>query len=809
MTNLRYAIRALRNAPGFTAAAVLTLALGIGANTTAFSIVSALMLRPLPVEDPGALVRLHPMTRNMETGEVSPGWAWAYPDFKDYQARREVFAGLAAEEGQGFVVSGTELERASGAAVTGGYFQVLGVRAIRGRTLLPADDAKPAPAAVAVVSEAYWRSRLGSRPDAIGKPITLNGHPFTVVGVVGSASLFRAMGEAEIWIPIHARVAFLNSQSNSLDSRNVSFLQVYGRLQPGVPVERAQAAADLLAKQLAAAYPTSNATRLVRVAPAGNLSGLTLPEEAQSSLSRAAALLMGVVTLVLLVACANVANLLLARAAGRRREIAIRVSLGAGRGHVTRQLLTESVLLAMLGAAGGLLLAYGGLALATHVPEVARLSPALDLRVLAFTAAVALVAGFAFGMAPAGGTMTRDLVSALRDGGNQGATGRGLVQRALVVGQVSVTLVLVVAMGLVLRSLGNLTRVDPGFDAERLVTAPVAFTVGEQSDAPSPAQVQAVLERVRAIPGVDEASFATIAPLSGGSVTYGFQVPGYTPAPGENPSAGVVSVDDNYLRTMGIPLLRGTGFERMAPGDDRQVLVNRALAARYWPGRDAVGQSIRISDEEMRVAGVVGDVRAASMGSAAVPTMYFRAPRMSYSHLTLHVRAAGDPAALVGPLRRVLARVVPGQPAPEVKTMAEYVAESLARARWIATFFTVFGGLALALAAVGLYGVVSYSVTQRRREIGIRAALGAGPRRLVAMVLRQGGGLAAAGSVLGLALAVVTTRAIGSVLYEVEPLDTASFALAVAVLSGAALLASWLPARRAARVDPMIALRSE
>jgi predicted permease len=539
------------------------------------------------------------------------------------------------------------------------------------------------------------------------------------------------------------------------------------------------------------------------------VAGLTLPQEAQSALSRAAALLMGVVALVLLVACANVANLLLARAAGRRREVAIRVSLGAGRGHITRQLLTESVLLALLGAAGGLLLAFGGLALATRIPEVARLSPTLDLRVLAFTAAVALLAGFAFGMAPARGAVARDLVSALRDGGSQGGTGRGLLQRALVVGQVSVTLVLVVAMGLVLRSLGNLTRVDPGFDAERLVTAPVAFTGGEAMHAPAPARVQAVLDRVRAIPGVEAASFGTTAPLSGGSSTYSIVVPGYTPARGESPSAGVVSVDDDYLGAMGIPLLRGSGFQRMAPGETDGVLVNRALAARYWPGRDAVGQRIRVNEDEYRVAGVVGDVRAAAIASQAVPTIYFRAPRMSYSYLTLHVRAAGDPAALVAPLRRVLANALPDQPAPEVKTMSEYVAQSLARARWIAAFFTVFGGLALALAAVGLYGVVSYSVTQRRREIGIRAALGAGPRRLIAMVLRQGGGLAAAGSALGIAVAVVATRAIGSVLYEVEPLDTASFALAVAVLAGAALLASWIPARRAARVDPMVALRSE
>ncbi|HEX8359045.1 MAG TPA: ABC transporter permease [Longimicrobium sp.] len=814
MTNLRYALRSLGNARGFTAAAVLTLALGIGANATAFSVVDALMLRPLPVEDPGALVRLHPMTRNVETGEVSRGYSWAIPDFEDYRARREVFAGLAAQEGRGYRVGAGAIEEVPGAAVSGDYFGVLGVKAIRGRPLLPSDDAAGSPAAVAVVSESYWRSRMGADPRALGKTILLDGHPFRVVGVVGAERVFRALGgenPAEVWIPLRARAAFLDRTANPLDSRSVSFARVFGRLQPGVTVERAQLAADLTARRLAAAYPRTNADRLARVAPAGNMAGLALDEDTRASQARAAYLLMAVVAMVLLIACANVANLLLARATARRREIAIRSALGAGRGHIARQLLTESVVLALMGGAAGLILARLGVSLAARIPDVARVSPTLDARVVAFTLVVSVLAGIAFGLVPVVGAGARDLLTSLRDGGAQGATRGTVLQGALVVGQVSITLVLVVAMGLVLRSLGKLHQVDPGFHAEKLLTAGVNFAEpGSRSFAPPPAaRVQEVLDRVRALPGVEAATFATMAPLSGMSMSSTFEVPGYTPPPGEEPSAGIMAIDGEYLGTLGIPVLRGQGFGADAAADDRRVLVNRALAAKYWPGRDAVGQRIRSGDEVFQVAGVVGDVRAAEIAAEASPTLYYRSPRQTYSYLTLHVRAAGDPAALVLPLGRVLARATPGQPAPTVKPMSESVSDSLAQARWIATFFTLFGGVALTLAAVGLYGVVSYSVTQRRREIGIRSALGAGPRRLVAMMLRQGGALAALGAALGIGLAVATTRAIGSVLYEVEPLDTASFALAVTILAGAALLASWLPARRAARVDPMVALRSE
>jgi predicted permease len=410
VTNLRYALRSLRNAPGFTAAAVLTLALGIGANATAFSVLDALMLRPLPVEDPGALVRLHPMTRNLETGVMSPGYSWAIPDFEDYRARREVFAAMAAHEGRPFRVGTGAIEAARGAAVSGDYFKVLGVKAIRGRPLLPSDDRAEAPAAVAVVSEAYWRGELGADPGALGRTLVLNGHPFRIVGVVGTGSVFRALdgdNAPEVWIPIRARAAFLDARMNPLDSRAASFARVFARLQPGVSAERAQLAADLTAKRLAAAYPETNATRSARVVPAGNAAGFALDEDTRPVRARAAYLLMAVVAMVLLIACANVANLLLARATSRRREIAIRSSLGAGRGHIARQLLTESVVLGLMGGGAGLLLAWAGLSLASRVPEVARVSPSLDARVLAFTLVVSVLAGIAFGLVPVTGAGVR------------------------------------------------------------------------------------------------------------------------------------------------------------------------------------------------------------------------------------------------------------------------------------------------------------------------------------------------------------------------------------------------------------------
>jgi predicted permease len=710
------------------------------------------------------------------------------------------------------VLDGREPERVQGAAVTGEYFGVLGVRALHGRTLLPSDDRAADPAAVAVVSEDFWRRRMGADPRAVGRTIALEKHRFTVVGVAGSGALFRAMGGPQLWVPMHTRAALLDRVGNRLDMRNGTWAQVVGRLRPGVSLERAQADVELTDRRLAAAYPHSHAHRLSRVVPSRTMAELTMPAEERPKAAGVAALLMGVVALVLLAACANVANLLLARAAGRRREISIRLAMGAGRGQIARQILTESVVLALLGGAAGAVLATGGLALAMRIPRVAQVSPALDLRVLAFTFALSLLAGIAFGMVPAAGSTTRDLVAGLRDGGARGGTRRSPVQRMLVVGQVAVSLVLVAATGLVLRSLEKLSRVDPGFDYEHLLVAEMDLAApgGTVFDPPSPQRVDEVLRTVRALPGVRGASFATMAPMSGRRYRYGFEVEGYTPPPGEElAEADAMVVDDAYLRTLGIPLLRGRGFAGLPRADRGHVLVNRAFAARFWPGRDPVGRRIRNGDDWLTVAGVVGDVRAASMGAAAEPTFYMRFPAYADATPTLHVRTAGDPRAAIAPLRRALAAATPGVPAPEVKPLAANVADSMAQARWVATFFTVFGGLTLLLAAVGLYGVVSYSIGQRTREMGIRAALGAAPARIVALVLRQGVGLAMAGVVLGLAGAAATTHLIGAALYAVEPADPVSFGAAVAVLAAIAAFASWIPARRAARVDPMATLRSE
>ena len=812
MENVRYAFRALRNAPGFTAAAVLTLALGIGANTAAFSVVHALLLRPLPVEDPGALVQLHPFRRNPATGELQYTYAWSFPDFEEHRARDRAFEGLAAYDSRVFILGGREPESVTGASVTGEYFRVLGVRALHGRTLLPSDDRASDPATVAVVSEDFWRRRMGGDPRAVGRTIKLDRHRFTVVGVAGSAELFRAMGEPQLWIPIHTRAALLDTVGNQLGQRNATWAQVVGRLRPGVSLERAQAAVELTDRRLAATFAHSHADRLSRVVPARTIAELTTPADMRPKVAGMAALLMGVVALVLLVSCANVANLLLARAAGRRREISIRLAMGAGRGQIARQILTESCVLALMGGAGGIVLAWGGVALASRIPQVEQLSPSLDLRVLAFTVVLSLLAGIAFGMVPAAGSTTRDLVAALRDGGARGATRRSPVQRMLVVGQVAVSLVLVAVTGLVLRSLEKLSRVDPGFEYARVLVAQTKLAApgGTVFDPPSPQRMEEVLRAVRAVPGVRGASFATTAPMSRQSYRYGFEAEGYTPPPGEELAmADAMSIDDAYLQTLGIPLLQGRSFADLSPADRGHVLVNRAFAKRFWPGRDPIGARIRLGDDWLAVAGVVGDVRAAAMASEAAPTFYTRFPRGANASPTLHVRTAGDPRALVAPVRRALAAEAPGLPAPEVKPLAANVADSTAQARWVATFFTLFGVLTVALAAVGLYGVVSYSITQRTREMGIRAALGAAPARIVALVLRQGMGLAMAGVIIGLAGAIATTHLIGALLYGVEPVDPPSFAAAVAVLAGIAVLASWLPARRAARVDPVTALRSE
>ncbi|MDQ3308505.1 MAG: ABC transporter permease [Gemmatimonadota bacterium] len=810
LQDLRYAGRTLLRSPGFAAAAIVCVALGVGANTTVFSVANALLLRPLPVEEPGRIVRLHAGLRDSESSSARFS-SWSYPDFLEYRKQGKVFAGLAAEERRGFAVGGAgQVEQARGAAVSGGYFEVMGVRPMVGRTLLAADDAAGEPSFVAVISRALWEKRFGRDPGVVGKSVILDNRAFTVVGVVGSEAVFNAVNAPQVWIPIGARVV-MDPGSNPIDTRDVSFAQVFGRLQPGVSVTEAQAVADVLARQLAAEYPKTNRDRFAMVAPAGTLAGLVMrPEERKPALT-AAALLMGVVGIVLLIACANVANLLLARAAGRQRELAIRASLGARRGRIVRQLLTESLVLAVLGAVGGLLLALWGIDLVQLVPRIAELSPSLDRRVLWFTVLVAVVAGIVFGLAPAVQSSRPDLSQALKDGGRAVTGHRSRLQGALIVGQVALALVLVVAAGLVVRTLQNLRAVDPGFAAEQLLVAGVTFArPGDEMFATPPrAVVDQLLERVRALPGVQGASLATSAPLGKSRMMTEIKTQNSGGSPGSSISADFATADDSYFRTLGVPLLRGRGFDQLGSGDNKGVLINQAMARRYWPGRDPIGSRLGADADALEVVGVVGDMRHLAIGEQPVPMFYYRYPRQAYAWAMLHVRTGGDPASLVTAVRREIQEFNPDVPLPEVRPMSEMVSESLAETRLIVTFLGLFGVLALALAAVGIYGIMAYSVAQRTHEIGIRMALGAERRDVVRLVVGRGLGLTLAGVALGMFGAAAATRVLEKVLYNVAPNDPLTFASGALLLGCVALLASYLPARRAARVDPMIALRSE
>jgi putative ABC transport system permease protein len=810
LQDLRYAFRTLLRSPAFAAAAIICITLAVGANTTVFSVANALLLRPLPVEEPDRIVRLHAGIRDSDASSARFS-SWSYPDFLEYRKQSKVFADLAAVERLGFTVGGSgEVEWATGASVSGGYFEVMGVRPLLGRTLLPTDDLPGEPSFVAVISREMWEKHFGRDPSIIGKTAILDNRAFTIVGVVGSEAVFNAVGALQVWIPTAARVA-MDPTSNPIDTRDVSFAQVYGRLQPGVTVQQSQAAADVLARQLAAEYPKSNRDRFAIVAPAGTLAGLVMPLEERKPALTAAALLMGVVGIVLLIACANVANLLLARAAKRHREMAIRSSLGASPGRIVRQLLTESIVLALLGATGGLLLALWGIDVVQLVPRVAELSPSLDGRVLLFTVLVALGAGIVFGLAPAVQSSRPDLTWALKDGG-RGATGhRSWLQDAIIVGQVALALVLVVAAGLVVRTLQNLRAVDPGFDAEHLLVAGVTFSKPGDNGFATPPQtvVDQLLDRIRTLPGVEGASLATSAPLGKSRMMTEVKTQNSDGSSGSTISADFATADDSYFRTLGVPVLRGRGFDQLPPGDTRGVLINQAMARRYWPGRDPIGSRIGADDKAPEVIGVIGDMRHLAIGEEPVPMFYYRYPRQAYAWATLHVRTAGDPASLVAAVRREIHAFNPDVPTPEVRPMTEFVGESLAETGLIVTFLGLFGILALALAAVGIYGIMAYSVAQRTHEIGIRMALGAERRDVVRFVLGSGLGLTLAGLALGVVGAAAATRALEKVLYDVAPTDPLTFAGGALLLGGVALLASYLPARRAARVDPVVALRAE
>jgi len=801
--DLRYAIRMLGQSPGFTGAAVVALALGIGATTAIFSVVNAVLLRPLPYPDPGRLVLVKEHNQGVPVGTTS------FATYADWEARGQTLERVAAIRSWYPTLTGQgEPERLQAMRVSASFFGLLGVAPQLGRDFLETEDRPDAWRAI-VLSQGLWRRRFGGDPQVIGRRVALSGESFTVVGVMPaefeealSANFYEP---AELWAPLGYGAALPYA------CRTCRHLRVVARLKPGVTLEQAGAEVDAITRGLAREHPQDYAGAGATLLP--------LQEQFVSSIRPALYLMLGAVGVVLLVACANLANLLLARAARRRREMAVRAALGAGRARLLRQLLTESLLLAVVGAGGGLLLVVWGLdalvALApSDLPSV--VGAQLDTRVLLFTLGLTVLTGLVFGLAPALHASRVDLQSALRDEG-RGTTGGGpgRLRGLLVSGELALSLVLLIGAGLLVRSFVRLSQVSPGFDARGLLTMQVsALGPRYEDEARVRAFYEEVLRRVAGLPGVESAAMVSNLPLGGNRDQAGLHVEGRPLAnAAEAPSPERYGVSPDYLRAMRIPLRRGRILsERDGPDAPRVALIGESVARRVFAGEDPLGKSIRLGgpDSPTRtIVGVVGDVSHDGLEVAPDLQIYVPHAQWSVPYMQLVIRAAGDPAALAGAVRRELWAVDPDQPVYRVATMEQLISATVARRRFLTLLLNLFAGVALVMATIGTYGLISYTVAQRAPEFGLRVALGAQPGDIYRLVLRQGARLALAGVGAGLAIALALARVLASLLYGVSATDPLIFGAISLLLLSVALIASYVPARRAAKVDPVVALRQE
>jgi putative ABC transport system permease protein len=806
--DLRYALRSLLRAPAFLAVAVATLALGIGANGAIFSAVNAVLLRPLPFPDADRLVFVWGRTAADSQSAVS------WPEFVDWREQNRSFEAMAVWRPQSVTLTGSgEPERLIGAFVTASLFPLLGATPQLGRTFEPGETEPGAVRPVAVLSHGLWHRRFGGDPGILGRTLVLNGHPLTVIGVMGpdlahGRAPFNAyVLDTEAWLP----APYFPNEKGLV--RGVTELLVMAKLRRGVALESAQAEMQVIARGLEQAHPETHAGRTASIRP--------LHEDMVEEVRPALLVLLGAVGLVLLIACGNVANLLLARASHRHREIAVRSALGAGRRRIVRQLLTESLLLAAGGGLAGLAVAYGGvraLAWLLAASGNGRLLPAdtgLDARVLAFTAAITLLTGLLFGALPALHASRPDLGAVLKEGRGAGAgRARRRFRDALVVWEVALSMVLLVGAGLLLQSALALHRADPGFRAERVLTWEFRLPVSRYRE---PAQIagffRQVTERMSAVPGVESVALVRAIPFSGNGGSELYAVDGREePRAGQEPRAQSNIVSPAYFETMHIPLLRGRVFDARDRADSpRVVVINATMARQVWPDEEPLGRRLRFKGREdwATVIGVVGDVRHSGLDEAPTAQVYTAHEQDPRIFACLVARTAGDPRAMAEPLRRAFWTVDPDQPVWKVRTMEELVSAARGSSRAMATLVGVFAVASVLLAAIGLYGVMSYAVSLRTREIGIRMALGAGGREVMRLVVGRGVALTAAAVLVGLAGAAALGRVLVTLLFGVTPTDAPTFLLAAALMFTVSLLASYLPARRAARLDPLHALAEE
>jgi macrolide transport system ATP-binding/permease protein len=822
LRDLQFGLRLLWRRPAFTVVAVLSLGLGIGINTAMFSVVNAVLLAPVPIHEPDRLVEIY-TSPSTEMPYLTTSWA----DFQDIRGSADTLSGLAAHGlVKGLFRRGSDrAEIVMGEVVTDNYFDLLGVPPARGRGFLPEENRTELTHPVVVLSHGFWQRRLAGDPAVLGRTIELSGVAYTVVGVApeGFAGAIPGLA-AEFWAPVMMveKLSFQGIQSQTtspgntrIEQRGTRWLFVKGRLAPGRTVEEARAQVAAVVTRLSHEYPDADKDLRATVLPARAVRFHPMIDE---YLTPAAWVLMAAVALVLLVACANVANMLLARASTRQREIALRLAIGAGRAQLVRQLLTESLVLAALGCAVGLALAYAadqGLAAAPlNLPIDLAFRFALDWRVLSFAAAASLVTTVVFGLVPALRASRPNLVPALR--GEAGATAgtRGLHLRdLLVVGQLALSLVLLVSGALMLRGLSRAHQIRPGYEPDRLAVLAFNLKLNGYSEEQAATFQRRVVERLRGVPGVEHVALVSRAPLSPDVNMEGIRIAGHHDPKDPPTQIDATYVEPDYFAVLGVPLLEGRPF---TDADDlkspKVVVINQAMARKYWPGRSPIGERIYTDGFDQpshEIVGVVPDYKVRTLGEEPRPYLHFAWRQQQSRATTILARAAGPARPAVGRLRDAVLAMEPALVFSDEGTGEDLLRVTLAPTRAGATLLGAFGGLALLLAAVGLYGVVAYSVAQRTREVGIRMALGAEMNDVLGLVLGRGMRLAAAGIGIGVLAAAAVSRVLSSMLYGVSAIDPLAFGGACAVLLCVALAANLVPARRAARVDPMVALRYE